>query len=325
MKNLLKLSFLVLIMSSLLVTSCSKDDDVVVDDNSKVDFGDAPSLTISNGTVEVITEDKIRYHVLAAFGLTVTIAESETGVVVIDLGPKADYLPYFGPEIKAYADAIGKPISVIITHNHADHYGNIEYFASSPVYAEAVCADELAANPIFTEGFSGTINKVISSESETIGGLIFTFDRVSRAETNENGYCYLEEEKALFAEDLLYNTTHMYIREYTPLDGEDELTNWNSAITDLKARFGDYSHVFVGYGGTNTDVATTCDISYAYLTDAQGLIKGTKELTAGGYATTNQEVVDELEILYPNFEQGALNLSLPGTYGPDDPGAIWFP
>lgn len=318
MKNLLKLSLLVVVMLSLFVISCSNDDD-----NGNVDFGDAPAATIvQSGTVEVITENNVRYHVIVALGFTITIAESETGVVMIDLGPKADYLPTLGTEIKAYADAIGKPISVIITHAHSDHFGNIDLFTSSNVYAGSVVADVLAADPAFTGLFSGTVNGVVSSE--TIEGLTFIFDKISNAETGENGYVYLEEERALFAEDLVYIQTHNYIREYTPLKGDDELTNWISGLNELKTQFGDYSHVFVGHGGTSTDVATAIDENIAYLSDAQGLIKGTKELTAGGYAATNQEVVDELALLYPNYSIGALELSLPDAFYPGDPGAIWF-
>ncbi|RLD54042.1 MAG: hypothetical protein DRJ05_15380, partial [Bacteroidetes bacterium] len=310
-------------MSSLLVTSCKKDEEENENPPSTtVDFGTPPSAGIvTTGTVEVITEDNVRYHVIVAVNVcTVTIVETETDVVMIDLGPA--FIQNFGTQIKAYADDIGKPISVIITHAHGDHFGNIDKFESSVVYAETSVVSELAANTTFAGLYTGEVTAVESSL--TIGGLVFSFDKVSNAETNENAYIYLAAEKALFAEDLIYNQAHNYIREYTPLTAPDELTNWLNGLNELKTQFGGYSHVFVGHNGTRSDISTVIDENIAYLSDAQGLIKGTKQLTAGGFASTNQQVVDELASLYPDYVISALNLSLPDAFYPGDPGADWF-
>ena len=319
MKQFLKLNGFVLVLS-LVLFSCKKEDDTPV--ATKVDFGDAPTAsTITAGAVEVITEDQVRYHVIVATGgPTVTIVESEKGIVLVDLGPH--HIANLGTNLRTYADAIGKPMSVIITHNHGDHYGNIDKFTDVPIYAASTVADILKANNEFTTLYSGNITKV--SSSETIQGFAFKFNTVSEAETGVNGYVYIENEKALFAGDLISNQSHNYIREYTPLEGADELTNWITGITSFKATFADYKHVFVGHNGTRTDITTVIDENIAYLTDAQGLIKGTKTLTAGGTASTNQEVVDELDALYPNYQESGLRLSLPDAFYPGDPGAVWF-
>ena len=73
---------LVAILGLLLFSSCGDDDEM----NPMVDFGTAPALSITNGTVEVITEDMVRYHTLV-FGelVTAVIVESETGVTLIDV------------------------------------------------------------------------------------------------------------------------------------------------------------------------------------------------------------------------------------------------
>ena len=304
---------------SLFLASCGKDDKKT--EPTKVEFGNAPASTLTTGNVEVITEDQVRYHVFNAAGgaYNVTMVESETGLTIIDLGP--GFLPTLGAELRAYADAIGKPMSVVITHAHADHYGNIASFTGLKYYAESSVADILMANPDFSSVIS-TVNKV--SGSQEIQGFAFRFDKVSAAETSENGYLYIEDKKALFAGDLIYNQAHSYIREYTPLEGADELTNWINGLNTLKTNFVDYKHVFVGHGGTRTDISTVIDENIAYLSDAQGLIKGTKQLTAGGTASTVQEVVDELKALYPNYAEGGLHLALPDAFFPGDPGAVWF-
>jgi len=287
-------------------------------------FAEAPSADlVPSGAVEVITEADVRYHVVTAFGFTMTIIESETGAVILDVGPKADYLPTIGAELTAYVDAIGKPYSVIISHAHPDHYGNVDQFNSVDVYAESVVVEELGKNDDFNAAYTGTLKGV--DRSAEIYGLTYNFDRVSQAETAENAYIYLESHKALFAEDLVYNRTHSYIREYTPRDDVDELDNWKAGLSELKSTFGDYQHVFVGHGGHRADVAATIDENLSYLSDAQGLILGSKTLTDGTTATTNQQVVDEIARLYPDYDEGALSLSLPDAYYEGDPGAIWFP
>ncbi len=316
MKKFKVIIVLLTVVLSLLVTSCRDDD-------KKVDFGEAPSLTLSTGTVEVITEDQVRYHVLsiADGGLIVTMVESETGLTIVDLGLSSVAL--LGDEIRAYADMIGKPMSIAITHAHQDHYGNFDKFTDIDFYAESTIADLLMANEDFSAVIS-TVNKV--TYSQRIQGFEFKFKKISAAEASENGYIYMKKTKALFASDLIYNQAHNFIREYTPLDDEDELTNWINGLNTLKSRFGYYKYVFVGHGGNGvrTDISTAIDENIAYLTDAQGIIKGTKPLTAGGTANTVQEVIDELKVLYPDYADGALTLSLPGAFGDGDPGAIWF-
>jgi glyoxylase-like metal-dependent hydrolase (beta-lactamase superfamily II) len=323
MKYILKFSMLFLAFS-MFFASYAKDNDVTPTEPSKVEFGAVPDATIiTTGTVEVITEDNVRYHVIVANvgGVyTVTMVESEIGVTIVDFGPA--FIPNFGTEIKAYADAIRKPMSAIVTHDHGDHYGNIDKFPNTKIYAEETIADILKTDANFTALYSDDITKVTTSE--TIHGFAFTFDKISQAETGENGYVYIEETKAIFLADLVYNKSHNYIREYTPLTAPDEPTNWIKGLNSLKATFGDYKHVFVGHNGTRTDVATVINENITYLSDAQGLIKGTKQLTAGGTASTVLEVVNELEILYPSYVECALKLSLPDAFYPGDPGSVWF-
>lgn len=216
----LKLSFSLLAVLAVLLFSACEDDDNP--QSAVVDFEDAPSTSlITTGNVEVITENTVRYHTINfdTAPYTVTIVETENNVVLVDLGPA----PVFAAELKTYVDVIDKPGAVIITHNHGDHYGGAGSFTDLNFYAESSVADQLNN----TDGFTSLyLNPVIAvNDTQTIGGLPFTFDKVSNAETGENSYFYSEEHQIIFPGDLIYNLTHPYLREYTPKDDDDEIDN----------------------------------------------------------------------------------------------------
>lgn len=304
-----------------ILASCNRDE---------VDFGTAPAASlVKSGTVEVITEDNVRYHVLN-FGdrWTSTIVESETELTLVDVGINAAPpnsgidLTNSGKELRAYANAINKPMSVIVTHPHIDHFMNLDNFTDVPVYAETKNAAALLADAGFKNVYPGNVTSVAGSKS--IGGFEFHFGNVSGTEAAENGYLYIPSEKAVFTGDLTAVNRHSFIRDYTPLDGTDELSVWIDALKGMKTQTSGYEYVFVGHVGYETDVVGNFDKTIGYLTDAQGLIKGTKNLHTGGKATSNQEVVDELKYLYPNYGEGGLLFSLPNAFFPGDPGAKWF-
>lgn len=310
MKNLTSFALISLTFLALLFSSCQPDETI-----NTTGFGDAPAASlITTGSVEVITENEVRYHVIQSAAtpsiFTVTFVETATGLVAVDLGPNSALK---GQELRAYADAINKPISVIITHNHPDHYHNITAFADAPIYAQTDVADLLMnfnvplPFPNFNQLYTGTVNAVASSQ--TLYGLEYKFDAISGAETTENGYVFIPSKSILFAGDLIFNNHYTFLGEYTPLVGDDELTNWMTGLDMLKAMFSNYNHVFVGHSGQRSDVGTVIDEQKAFLMDVQGLIKGTKMLSSGSAATTNQEVINELQMLYPNYN-GTLNTAL---------------
>lgn len=315
------------VASSLFLSACSSDDDdistVEEDGVITVDFGTPPpSSIIASGTVEIITEDATRYHVLV-FGdrVTSTIVETQTGTIIVDVA--FGLVPNSGAELRAYADAIEKPTSVIITHAHQDHYGNIGFFQDANVYAETKNAAELLADETFTGLFSGTVNGITGATQ--IAGIDLVFENISNTEAPENGYIYIPSDKTLFLGDLVFNQSHLFIRDYTPLDTVDELDLWIAGLNEIKTSFGDYNYVFIGHNGYRADVSTNLDENIAYLSDSQGLILGTKALENGEIASSVQDVIDELEFLYPNYKPGGLLLALPDTFFPGDPGAAWFP
>ncbi len=108
------------------------------------------------------------------------------------------------------------------------------------------------------------------------------------------------------------------------MDATDEIDNWIKGLNILKSDFSEFDNLFLGHNGSRTDISGVINEDIAYLSDAQGLIKGGKPLTTGGIATTVIQVTDELNLLYPEFADGALLLSLPDAFFPGDPGANWF-
>ena len=47
-------------------------------------------------------------------------------------------------------------------------------------------------------------------------------------------------------------------------------------------------------------------------------------MSTGVQASTANEVVDELDALYPNHVVSGLNFARLGAFDPNDPGADWF-
>ncbi len=292
------------------------------DEEVKVNFEAAPAASIAkSATVQVITENKVRYHVLIFGGVvTSTIVESVSGATIVDVG--FGMIPNSGPELRAYANALKKPLSVIITHDHRDHFGNLDNFKDVPVYAETKNVKLLLADPNFTVAYPNAVVGVTGTRM--IGGVEFAFDNISNTEAPENGFMYILSEKVIFPGDITFNNAHAYIRDYTPLDNIDELSIWIAGLKDMKTKYGSYKYIFIGHNGYSSNVTENLDKNINYLSDAQGLIKGTKPLKSGGFAKSVKQVVDEMVVLYPTYENGGLRLALPDGFFSGDPGAAWF-
>ena len=325
------------------ISSCSDDDDnntTTVPTTEVVVFGEAPSFSESfseaNNSVTLITEDTVRYHVANIIDgiFTVTMIETATDLIFIDVGPDSELISFLpildesGGELRAYADAIGKPLSIIMTHEHFDHWGGMASFQGIPVYAHSDVAPLLMASEGFTSRYGSSEVFAVESSLE-LGGLTFNFDTIQNSETGENSYIYIESLQAVFVADLVYNRAHNYIREYTPLDGTDEIQNWLDGLAVLNEKFGTYAHIFCGHGGTTTDIPEVISLNEEYLNIARDLISGDRALPSGNPASTNNEVVDELIRLYPIdaepfYKVSGSGFARPDALFPGDLGAIWF-
>ena len=115
-----------------------------------------------------------------------------------------------------------------MTHDHFDHWGGMDDFTDVQVYAHSDVAPLLMAEDNgnnFRNRYPNAASVIAVEDSLELGGLTFDFDKIQNAETGENSYIYIESLQAVFVADLVYNRAHNYIREYTPLDGTDEIQN----------------------------------------------------------------------------------------------------
>lgn len=92
--------------------------------------------------------------------------EEAAGVVV----PGLEYLGYSGSDI----------VAVIITHEHADHYGGAAYLQDTfgvPIYASAVAWDGMAADPIAPAGLVPPVRNMTIADGQdlTFGNTTFSF------------------------------------------------------------------------------------------------------------------------------------------------------
>ena len=278
--------------------------------------------TLNSGEVKVITGDHYRFHVLKdKGGYTATIIESVLGSMLVDTGTGKN--PQFGEDINTYLTLIGKPVSTIITHEHSDHYGNLDKIDNIEViYAEAYVAADLNQSDKFHAITKMPVTALKGKAS--LYGLIYDFHTIDNAETDHNSYFAIESAKGLFVGDLLYVDAYNYIREYTPLDDTDELTNWIETLQELKLKYSEYDYVFVGHNGYSDNIQALADQNIHYLSIAQALIKGKQPLPNGKKATNVTEVVAEMFRLFPNYKGKGLGFALPGSFWAEDPGAKWF-
>ena len=155
------LSALAVVAATVVAISCSDDDDnnnstPTTDTTDVVSFGTAPSFSeefveLSGSSVSLITEPTVRYHVANILGgiFTVTMIETATDVILIDVGPDDRFVSFdglreSGGELRAYANAIGKPLSILMTHDHFDHWGGMDDFTDVQVYAHSDVAPLLS-------------------------------------------------------------------------------------------------------------------------------------------------------------------------------------
>lgn len=195
-----KFLFAVLLSTFVLITSCTDDS---------VEFSAVPAPSIAaNAKVKVVTKDNVRYHVFTYGGRwSANFVESESEITLVDVGINnsggavvTGDITKSGEEIRAYADAIKKPMNVIITHPHVDHFINLDKFKDVTVYAETKNAAALNKDATFKQVYGK--DAVGVSGSRVIGGFEFHFGNVSGTEAEENGYIYIPSEKAVFTGDL---------------------------------------------------------------------------------------------------------------------------
>lgn len=174
------------------------------------------------------------------------IVETANGLVVVDV----QLLRTYARELRRYVDALDKPIErVILSHWHPDHWFGVEAFADTPLYALQDVIDQLTAMGDWWIGLrkpelGDTIldQKVVPSHqiregTESIDGIEFRFSRIAQAEGLTNLVVELPAQRALIAQDLVYNRVYPFVGE---LHGPDRtircFAGWIEALRDLQER-----------------------------------------------------------------------------------------
>lgn len=186
------------------------------------------------------------------------IIETPQKLVVVDT---MNLKPY-ARELRAYADALGKPIDcVLITHAHPDHWFGLEYFTDVPTMAfPETRADITAKGDFFLgahRGFHGKqAAEVIPAQTTvpaqdlqegtiTVDGVPLVLTKVRDAEYGVMLAVEIPSIKALVAQDLVYNKTYLFIGEKTA-KGEYCFDGWVAALRAMKAK--GFETVIPGHG-----------------------------------------------------------------------------
>lgn len=208
----------------------------------------------SGAKVIVYSRGKARLHTYVAredsFGDASHIVETENKLVVID----AQYTKRYAKEFREYAEMLGKPGSIIISHSHPDHYLGLRYFVDVElIYAlpETRNAIEQRGEKMLEEAkktlgdnavdYLVKPNETLNIEKDeyTIDGLVWKYHKVKHAEAEVQLVIELPEIKTLIVQDLIYNGYHAWFQN-------KDVSGWLKAIDGLKQY--DASLILVGHG-----------------------------------------------------------------------------
>ena len=254
-----------------------------------------------NGSVDVLRLGDVTLHSYASPEdgefVRSQIVEMPNSVVVIDV----QYLRRYAQEVRAYVDALAKPIErVIISHMHPDHWFGIEAFADAPLYAlpEVIAELEMLGNwwisikkPEFGDQIldSAIIPTHALAEGLTdIDGVQFHFTRVAGAEATHIVVTELPQYRLLLPQDLVYNQIYLFVGE---LHGPERrircFDGWISALEALRQR--NVDTVVPGHGAPTTPAIF--DTLIAYLNEVHALLDG---------ATSGEDFKQQVMARYPD-------------------------
>lgn len=184
-----------------------------------------------------------------SFGDATHIIETENYLTIID----SQYLKKYAKEFRAYAERLGKPGSVIISHSHPDHYLGLQYFKDVDIYAlEEVIEDiKTKGNAMLKESQKSLgkdaladeviiPNKVLRTGEVIFDDVKYKYSSYKDAESDIQLVIELPEHKIIIVQDLVYNGYHSWI------DNPKNINSWISIIEDLKKI--PTSMVLVGHG-----------------------------------------------------------------------------
>lgn len=232
------------------------------------------------------------------------IVETRNQLVLVD----AQFLAPYASAFRGYADSLGKPIErVYVSHRHPDHwfglgaaFGDVTSYALPETmnfiqeHGEESRSDHWKLGDL-VPGQVVVPQKVVDPGTETIDAVRYVFDRVTDTEIDFHLTIGLPELGVLFAQDLVYSGTHLYLTK--------DMGHWIRVLQELLVA--DYDLYLPGHGlpaGKN-EVARNIE----YLSAAQQAI---------GNGLTGSAFKDFLLQRYPERKcPGIFDIYLPRLFG----------
>ena len=241
---------------------------------------DAPSPT---GEVVVHETSSATIHTLVSGVdgvMTAThVIEGPTALVIVD----THLLRADARALRAYADALGKPIErVIVTHGHPDHYFGIESFTDVPVYATENTQRHMqqrhrAHHRGHVERVGDAVTDEVEFPTETlvegelvIDGIRYEIGEMPNLEDVWQTVIALPDEGVLIVQDLAASGTHLFL-------GGKRFERWAGRLRTL-AEDESIDRVLIGHGlPGDRSVLTECA---AYLDEAAIIYEGASDADA---------------------------------------------
>jgi glyoxylase-like metal-dependent hydrolase (beta-lactamase superfamily II) len=177
------------------------------------------------------------------------VIEGPTALVIVD----THLLRADARALRAYADAIGKPIErVIVTHGHPDHYFGIESFTDVPVYAtENTHRHMQQRHRAHHRGHVERVGDAVTDEVHfptatlpegefVIDGVRYEISEMPNLEDIWQTVIRLPDEGVLIVQDLAGRGTHLFL-------GGKRFERWAGRLRSL-ADDESVEHVLIGHG-----------------------------------------------------------------------------
>ncbi|MEM7276091.1 MAG: MBL fold metallo-hydrolase [Actinomycetota bacterium] len=238
---------------------------------------DAEGADASTGRTDTISDSGMRITVQEADGVTVHsltapeevfansthVIETENSLFLVD----TQFLLPNALEMRAYADAIGKPIDrVFITHEHPDHFLGSEAFDDLPIYALSEVVDLIAASgdaeieekqgDFGPEAIASTFvtPEVVEPGTIEIDGVTLELEKVLDAEAETQLVVKLPDHGVALVGDIVYSGVHLIIAGNPP--------TWIEALQGLQTAADQYPIVLAGHGMPTDPSAYDANIAY---------------------------------------------------------------
>ena len=176
------------------------------------------------------------------------IVETTSHLLIID----TQYLLPYAEKVKAMAVRLDKPIArVIITHAHPDHWFGMSVFAGEQIYALPTVRAEMAKDAITAFqrnkprlgdkiGDEAVLpNYTLEKGNFVVDGVEFYVHEILNTETSSLAVLEIPAEKILFASDLVYAHTHIYV-------ADNHIREWIAALQSCQKK--NFRGIFPGHG-----------------------------------------------------------------------------